>query len=89
MAQRQAKSAEIDNCISKFDGAIDSTKISLQALEVGDYTTMRTYIINAQTNYIVCNNGFRNTFTTNPIAKSTKFLEDMAIVGKYLVTLIK
>ena len=88
VAQRQNKSTEIDYCISKFDSSIGFLKISLKAMSGGDYRNLRTYIIQARVAYNGCDSEFRTSGKPNPIAKSTKFLEDMTYVGAYLATLI-
>ncbi|KAL0009388.1 hypothetical protein SO802_010890 [Lithocarpus litseifolius] len=89
VAKRQNKSTEIDYCISKFDSSIVYLKYSLNAMSVGDYRNLRTYIIQARIAYNGCDSEFRTSGKPNPIAKSTKFLEDMTYVGAYLATLIK
>ena len=88
VAQRQNKSTEIDYCISKFDLSIIFLKNSLTNLTAGDYRKHRTSIIQAQVAYNGCDAEFRTSGKPNPIAKSTKFLEDMTYVGAYLATLI-
>ncbi|KAL0005047.1 hypothetical protein SO802_012608 [Lithocarpus litseifolius] len=89
VAKTQNKSTEIDYCISKFDSSIVYLKYSLNAMSIGDYRTLRTYIIQARIAYNGCDSEFRTAGKPNPIAKSTKFLEDMTYVGAYLATLIK
>ncbi|KAL4597984.1 hypothetical protein ACB092_11G027900 [Castanea dentata] len=89
VAQRQNKSTEIDDCKSKFDSSVGYLKYSLYAMSVGDYRTLRSYIIQARIAYMGCERGFRIAGKPNPIAKTTKFLVDMTYVGAYLATLIK
>ena len=88
-AQTPPVSAEFEICIAAFNGAIANTKIALQGLLDGDYATLRTYLIAAKTNYLGCNDAFQNSGQTNPIAKSTKLLLDIASVGVDLAALIK
>ncbi|KAL0009252.1 hypothetical protein SO802_010754 [Lithocarpus litseifolius] len=87
VAQRQANSTEIDNCITDFDGAIAITKRALESLKANDYAGLRNYINATQINYQACDEGFQSSAKTNPIAKSTKHLEDMASVELFLVPL--
>ncbi|XP_023926389.1 uncharacterized protein LOC112037804 [Quercus suber] len=89
VAKNQSKSTEIDNCIRDFDGAISISKRALESLNANDYTGLRNYISATLTNYQACDGGFQGSGKTNPIAKSTKHLEDIASVGAYLATLVK
>ena len=89
VALGQPKSTEIDNCITYFDGAIKISKRALESLNANDYTGLKNYISATQTNYEACDGRFQSSGKTNPIAKSTKHLEDMASVGAYLATLVK
>ncbi|XP_075645030.1 uncharacterized protein LOC142616021 [Castanea sativa] len=76
VAQTQAKSTKIDACIKEFEAGIGNGRRASEALAAGKYINLRTYIIAAWTNCVVCNNGFG--FDPNPVAKSTKLVEDMA-----------
>ena len=89
VALGQPKSTEIDNCITYFDGAIKVSKRALESLNNKDYAGMRNYVNAIQTNYEACDGRFQSSSKTNPIAKSTKHLEDMASVGAYLANLVK
>ena len=89
VAQEQPKSTEIDNCIRDFDGAITITKRALESLNKSDYTGLTNYMNATQVNYQACDGGFQGSGKTNPIAKSTKHLEDLASVGVYLASLVK
>ena len=89
VAQEQPKSTEIDNCIRDFDGAITITKRALESLNKSDYAGLTNYMSATQVNYQACDGGFQGSGKTNPIAKSTKHLEDLASVGVYLASLVK
>ena len=82
-------SEEFEICIAAYNGAIANTKIALQGVQNGDYPTLRTYLLAAKTNYLGCDDAFSNAGQTNPIAKTTKLLLDMASVGIDLAALIK
>ncbi|KAL0009251.1 hypothetical protein SO802_010753 [Lithocarpus litseifolius] len=88
VAQSQPNSTEIYNCITKFDGSIVFAKYALNSLNVSQPLSSNAYLIAARANYKLCDEGFQNSGKTNPIAKSTKHLQDMASVGAYLATLI-
>nr|POE58845.1 hypothetical protein CFP56_01630 [Quercus suber] len=88
-AQTPPVTPQFENCIAAFTGAISNTKIALQGLQAGDYATLRIYLLAAKTNYLGCDDGFQNSGQTNPIAKSTKLLMDIASVGVDLAALIK
>ncbi|KAL4593861.1 hypothetical protein ACB092_M008900 [Castanea dentata] len=89
VARRQNKSLELDICINYFYNAIRSVKYALSGLEAGDYRTLKANINATQVYYDSCDFLFQNYGKTNPIAKSTKHLKDIANVGAYLATLIK
>ena len=89
VAQRQAKSNEIVKCITEFDRSIEFAKGALNGLDKGDLATLKNYITAAQNNYVVCDEVFRANGETNPIAKTTNFLEEIVGVGLYLIKLIK
>ncbi|XP_075645032.1 uncharacterized protein LOC142616023 [Castanea sativa] len=89
VAQSQPTSTEIYNCISNFDGSIGFAKAALKSLNDGQPLSSNAYLIAARANYKLCDEGFQNSGKTNPIAKSTKHLQDMATVGAYLATLNK
>ena len=89
VAQRQNKSAEITECITLFDGAILNTRDILAKLDAGNYTEANSFFISAENKFLGCDEWFSDAGKTNPIAKSTKLLIDMAKVGAYLTTLIK
>ena len=89
VAQRQTNSSEITKCITLFDGAILNTRDILAKLDAGNYTEANSFFISAKNKYLGCNEWFSMAGKTNPIAKSTKLLIDMADVGAYLTTLIK
>uniref|UniRef100_A0A7N2LKZ0 Pectinesterase inhibitor domain-containing protein n=1 Tax=Quercus lobata TaxID=97700 RepID=A0A7N2LKZ0_QUELO len=86
VAQKQANSTKIDACIKEFKEGIDNGKRALEALAKSKYISVRTSIIAAWTNCVVCDNGFGGD--PNPIAKSTKLVEDIAAAGVYLTNLI-
>ncbi|XP_075645029.1 uncharacterized protein LOC142616020 [Castanea sativa] len=89
VAQSQPNSTEIYDCILIFGESIFYTKDALQSLGNNEPVFLsRNYLLSAQANYKLCDDGFRNSGKTNPIAKSTKNLQDMAYVGAYLTTLI-
>ena len=87
VAQNQTKSTKIDACIKEFEAGIDNGKRALEALAASKYISVRTSIIAAWTNCVVCDKGFGGD--PNPIAKSTKLVEDIAAAGIYLTNLIK
>ena len=89
VAQKQPNSTEIHNCITDFDGSIGFAKDALNSLNNGQPLSSNTYLIAARANYKLCDDEFQNSGKTNPIAKSTKLLQDMASVGGYLATLVK
>ena len=89
VAQRQGKSLEIDICKNEFAAALISVKRALTGLEARDYLTLKAYINATQVNYQACDGGFQGSGKTNPIAKSTKHLEDLASIGVYLASLVK
>ncbi|XP_075644999.1 uncharacterized protein LOC142615987 [Castanea sativa] len=86
VAQRQAKSFEIDTCIQYFDGAIFDVKLALIGFSNGNYVTLKTYINSTREYYDNCDDAFENYGKTNPIAKSTKHLKDIASVACEPVT---
>ena len=88
VARKQPNSTEIYNCITKFDESIGFAKDALNSLDQGQPLSSKTYLIAAWSNYKVCDDWFLNSGKTNPIAKSTKLLQDMANVGAYLSTLV-
>nr|POE84424.1 hypothetical protein CFP56_41731 [Quercus suber] len=89
VARRQAKSLEIDECISEFNNAIGFVKQALDDFKAGNYDILSIRINATQANYQNCNNLYEFYGKINPLAKSTKHLKDIAIVGAYLATLIK
>ncbi|XP_023923892.1 uncharacterized protein LOC112035295 [Quercus suber] len=90
VAQRQPNSTEIYDCITSFNVSIFYTKDALKCLSNNMPVFLsRDALLDAQDNYKLCDDGFQNSGKTNPIAKSTKNLQDMAYVGAYLTTLIK
>ena len=89
VAQGQAKSPEIEQCIKEFDSAISYTKVALGGLRGGQYQTLKEFINSTLVNFQYCDSLYQKSGKTNPIAKSTKHLEDMAGVGAYLVNLVK
>ncbi|XP_023874511.1 uncharacterized protein LOC111987048 [Quercus suber] len=89
LAKQQPNSAEISKCITNFNGAIGYAKGALTALNANQPLSSNVYLTAAQNNYMSCDDGFKNSGKTNPIAKSTKLLQDMASVGAYLSTLVK
>nr|POE84423.1 hypothetical protein CFP56_41730 [Quercus suber] len=89
VAQRQAKSLEIDTCINEFTVAIAYVKQALNGFKAGNYHTLRDSINTTQGHYQRCNYLFENYGKTNPLAKSTKLLKDIASVGSYLANLIR
>nr|XP_023882807.1 uncharacterized protein LOC111995131 [Quercus suber]POE72600.1 hypothetical protein CFP56_10715 [Quercus suber] len=89
VAQKLTKSLEIDMCIDDFNGAIGYVKNALYFLSTRDYITVKSYINETLSNYDHCDSLFEKYKNTNPLAKSTKHLEDIANVSLYLVTLLK
>ena len=89
VAQRQPKSLEIDICIVNFKNAILQVKRALNSFQAGHYGELKDNINATQADYANCDHLFENYGKTNPIAKSTKHLKDIAGVGAYLATLIK
>uniref|UniRef100_A0A7N2LIP8 Pectinesterase inhibitor domain-containing protein n=1 Tax=Quercus lobata TaxID=97700 RepID=A0A7N2LIP8_QUELO len=89
VAQKQAKSPEIEQCIKEFDSSISYTKVALVGLRGGHYPTLQEFISATQVNYQYCDSQYQKSGKTNPIAKSTKHLEDIAGVGAYLVNLLQ
>ena len=89
VAQRQAKAIEIDYCITDFDSAIARSKDALASFRAGAYPLMRSLINSTQIYYKHCDSLFRDYGKTNPIAKSIKHLQDIAVIGVYLANLIK
>ncbi|XP_075645142.1 uncharacterized protein LOC142616149 [Castanea sativa] len=87
VAQRQAKSLEIDICITEFNGIIYNVKRALNGLKDGNYLILRAYINSTQANCDNCNSAFENYGKTNPIAKSTKHLKDIAEVVNLVSTI--
>ncbi|KAL4598515.1 hypothetical protein ACB092_11G064500 [Castanea dentata] len=88
VAQRQAKSLEIDMCITEFITVIYNVNHALNGLEAGNYLILRAYINSTQSNCDNCDKLFENYGKTNPIAKSTKHLKDIAKVGVYLANFL-
>uniref|UniRef100_A0A7N2LK44 Pectinesterase inhibitor domain-containing protein n=1 Tax=Quercus lobata TaxID=97700 RepID=A0A7N2LK44_QUELO len=88
VAQKQARSIEIDRCISDFIVAISNVKRALNGLEDGNYETLTRNINNTKLLYNDCDYVYENYGKINPIAKSTKHLKDIAIVGLYLASLL-
>ena len=88
VAQRQPKSYEIDTCIFYFDDAISHVRHALNGLNAGNYKILKGDINNTLLIYGNCDYAFENYGKTNPIAKSTKHLKDIANVGVYLATLL-
>ena len=89
VAQRQPKSLEIDICIVNFKNAILQVKRALNSFQAGHYGELKDNINATQADYANCDHLFENYGKTNPIAKSTKHLKDIAGVGAYLATLIQ
>ena len=89
VAQRQTNSSEIAKCITLFDGTIINTKDILAKLDTGDYSNAKSFFTSTENKYLGCDEWCSYVGKTNPIAKSTKHLEDIANVGAYLATLIK
>ena len=89
VAQRQKRSLELDICIFDFDLAINVTKGALYGFEIGNYNFMRAQINGTQVDYQNCDNVYESYGKTNPLAKSTKHLKELASVGGYLASLIK
>nr|POE95016.1 hypothetical protein CFP56_27080 [Quercus suber] len=89
VAQRQTNSSEITKCIELFDGAIVNTRDILAKLDAGNYSEANSFFISAGNKILGCDWWFSYANKTNPIAKTTKLLKDMADVGAYLTTLIK
>ena len=89
VAQSQTNSTEITKCITLFNGAILNTRDVLAKLDAGNYTEAYSFFNLAEYKYRGCDEYFSLAGKTNPIAKSTKLLIDMAKVGAYLTTLIK
>ena len=87
VAQKQGNSSNIFKCITEFDRSIEFAKGALKGLDNGDLPVLKNYITAAQNNYFVCDEGFRGK--TNPIGKTTKFLEEIVGVGLYLINLVK
>ena len=89
VAQRQKRSLEIDLCINYFNRAVNAVKGALDGFKIGNYGFMRANINGTQVYYQYCDNAYENYGKTNPLAKSTKHLKDLASVGAYLASLIK
>ena len=89
VAQKQAQSPETKECIKQFDDANSYTKVALSGLRGGQYQTTKEFINSTLVNFQYCDSLYQKSGKTNPIAKSTKHLEDMAGVGAYLVNLVK
>ena len=66
-----------------------NTKDVLAKLDTGDYSNAKSFFTSAENKYLGYDEWFSYAGKTNPIAKSTKLLIDMAKVGAYLTTLIK
>ena len=82
VAQRQNKSKKLIIAYRNLTVPLASSKFPWKSCRVV------TYIIQARVAYNGCDSEFRTSGKPNPIAKSTKFLEDMTYVGAYLATLI-
>ncbi|XP_023874509.1 uncharacterized protein LOC111987046 [Quercus suber] len=89
LAKQQPNSTEIYKCITNFDGSIVFARDALNSLNAGEPLSSNAYLLAARANYKLCDDEFKNSGKTNPIAKSTKLLQDMASVGAYLSTLVK
>ena len=89
VAKKQTESPEIERCIRLFEGAISRAKLALVYLNFGNKNVARDYINGTIDNYQICDDEFKDHRKTNPIAKSTKLLKDIASAGVYLARLIK
>nr|POF10383.1 hypothetical protein CFP56_61451 [Quercus suber] len=75
----------MNKCINDFTVAIPYVKLALTGLKDGRYDVLKSNINATQLYYDACDYRYRNNGKTNPIAKSTRHLKDIANVATAVI----